>query len=56
MRTLLDIEGIDSVTASLLEAAGYTDIDALTSNKPEVIYAELARANKMLNIMEMKRN
>ncbi|PQJ27374.1 DUF4332 domain-containing protein [Rubritalea profundi] len=54
MRTLLDIEGIDSVTASLLEAAGYTDIDALISNKPEVIYAELAKANKMLNIMEQE--
>lgn len=54
MQTLLDIEGIDSVTGSLLEAAGYTDIDALTSNKPEVIYAELAMANKMLRIMEQE--
>jgi hypothetical protein len=54
MQTLLDIEGIDSVTGSLLEAAGYTDIDALTSNKPEVIYAELAMANKMLHIMEQE--
>jgi len=52
MQTLLDIEGIDSVTGSLLEAAGYTDLDALMSNKPEVIYAELAKANKMLNMME----
>ncbi len=54
MQELLEIEGVDRVTGTLLEAAGYTDLDALKSNKPEVIYAELAKANKMLNIMEQE--
>ncbi len=52
MQELLDIEGVDGPICSLLEAVGYTDLDSLKSNKPEVIHAELVKANKMLMIME----
>lgn len=54
MQNLLDIEGVDSDTCSLLEAAGYVGLDSLKSNSPEVICAELAKANKMLKIMDQE--
>jgi hypothetical protein len=54
MDGLLDVEGVDSVTFSLFEAAGYTDLDALETNSSEEIYAELVKANKMLKILEQE--
>ena len=54
MQDLLEVEGVDSVTCSLLEAAGYTNVASLTSNKADVIHTELVKANKMLNIMEQE--
>ena len=49
---MLEIDGITREACALLEAAGYTDIEALRSNSPEVIHAELAKANKMLTIID----
>jgi hypothetical protein len=52
MQNLLEIDGITREACSLLEAAGYTDLDALRSNSPELIHAELSKANKMLTIID----
>ena len=52
MQNLLEIDGVTREACSLLEAAGYTDLEALRSNSPELIHAELSKANKMLTIID----
>lgn len=53
MRSFSDIEGIDSSIEELLEAAGYLTPATFTAATPEYIHAELAKANEMLDIVEV---
>ena len=50
MAKLIDIEGIGQDDAELLEATGWTDVQALAKADPEVLTREIADANAMLKL------
>lgn len=50
MAALETIHGIGKTSLELLEAAGYSDAMAIAKAKPDVLTAELERANRMLAI------
>jgi hypothetical protein len=51
MAKLIDIEGIGPDDAELLEATGWTDVQALAKADPEVLTREIADANAMLKLV-----
>lgn len=50
MAALDTIPGIGKTSLELLEAAGYSDADAIAGSTPEALTAELTRANEVLRI------
>ncbi|MFC4995316.1 hypothetical protein [Rubritalea tangerina] len=52
MLSLSDIEGIDSPVVELFEAAGFTSVDVFILYRPEYLFTELAKANRMLKIVD----
>jgi hypothetical protein len=51
MSELINIEGIGSAEAELLEATGWTKVDALAKADIDLLLGEIAAANKMLRII-----
>ena len=51
MSELINIDGIGSAEAELLEATGWTKVHALAKADVDLLLSEIAAANKMLRII-----